>query len=101
MGYQVLFDDRDSKNIRDYVKWELFGRYDTLTAEWYIWVPLETSMDDATVSGGDVLEFSFPHTEIGSVTEVHVKTHVNTSAFSERREKLPDSEGWVTIRFNQ
>ena|GEM_PF-6170444 len=99
MGYQVFFDDRAIKDIRLHPKWELFGRYDTLAAEWFIWVPGDWAIDNAVVAGGEVLEFSFPHSEIGYSSPVHIKAHVNTSAHSERREMIPDSEGWVTIRF--
>ncbi len=95
MGYQVFFDENNDGTYDG----ELFARFDPNSGQWFQYVGIGWAIVNAQVAAGNVLEFSFPISEIGSPTQTYFKANVNTSAFPEQRENIPDFGAWVLIFF--
>ncbi len=94
MGYQVFFDANNDGTHDG----EMFVRYDELSGGWYAY-SFGPGTPHTVLAVGSVLEFAFPWTTLGSPAQTYVLGCVDYSAWSDRREYVPDLPTWVRLRF--
>jgi hypothetical protein len=96
MGYAVFFDH----NLDGIYEGDLGARFDPSSSEWFPNdTPIPGVIENAEIAAGEVLEFSFLSSEMGSPAQTYFKGNVTYSAFIERRENIPEFGHWLLIYF--